>query len=137
MKRKLLLVLLILILAGGLTGYYLYNKPVASLQDEIPAATLSADQLCEAFISDEEKANKELLNKVVVVSGTVNDYFCDTTGTNIILSSCVDCYMVNCRLEDGLEAKVEPGQTVSLKGVVNGFNMFDVNINRCVLIEKP
>lgn len=135
--RKIVLILIVLLIAGGIVGYYMWNKRVPSLEDAQAKATVTADQLCEAFISDEEKANKDLLNQVVIVSGTVHDVFCDSTGTNIILSSCVDCYMVNCRMEPGRDPKVEPGQAIKLKGIVNGFNMFDVNINRCVTVSEP
>ena len=41
----------------GLIGYYLYNKPVDSLENVKPTATLSADSIFQLFEQNEMISN--------------------------------------------------------------------------------
>ena len=135
--RKLLIFLLMAVIAGIGIGYYFYSKPVPSLVDEPAVAVLTADELCSDYEEDETAANTSYLDKVVEVSGTVSTITQDTSGTVLMLGTESGFYSVSCKLEPGIDPLpgTKEGSQVRLKGMVNGLNLVDVNMNRCVPMQ--
>lgn len=135
--RKLIIFLIIAVLAGIGIGYYFYSKPVPSLADETPVAVLTADELCQEYQEDETAANTSYLDKVIELSGTVSSIMQDTSGTVLFLGTESGFYSVSCKLEPGMEPLpgTKEGSRVRLKGMVNGLNLVDVNMNRCVPMQ--
>jgi len=136
--RKLLIFLIVAVLAGIGIGYYFYSKPVPSLADEPSVAVLTADELCSDYAEDETAANTTYLDKVVEISGTVSTITQDTSGTVLLLGTESGFYSVSCKLEPGIEplSGTKEGSQVRLKGMVNGLNLVDVNMNRCVPMQS-
>jgi hypothetical protein len=69
--KKILITLIVLAIIGASYGYYMYNKPVESLENKEADVTIAADQLIADYESDEKTANEKYLGKVVVVSGKI------------------------------------------------------------------
>ncbi len=130
-------IVLVILLAGGV-GYYYYNKPNDSLEDAIPAFTMTADQLFSAFESDEAGANKKFLDKVVEVKGKVQGVNCEKpAGTSVTLETESGMFGVICKMDSTISEPVnyKTGDEVIIKGMCTGMLM-DVVLVRCVPSEK-
>lgn len=145
MKRILLILLLIVILAGGWYAYKLYTGKVPSLTEVKTDITINAVDLIDAFEKDSASANKMYLGKIIVVSGTVKAI--DGDGATLVLgdpgnSSSVRCSMDSAFIKAALT--LNPDSTVTVKGACTGFMPdetgfglgSDVVLNRCVLHKE-
>lgn len=120
--KKIFIILLALGLIGGGIGYYLYNKPVASLENKKADVEVTAAQLITDYEADETTANEKYLGKVVQVSGTVAEVAEADGKKKINLDTGNPMSMIICELEDGADAgSVQAGSTVSMKGLCSGY----------------
>ena len=71
MKKIIIPVLLVGLVAAGI-GYYMYNKPVESLEKKKADVSVTASQIIADYEADEKAANDKYLGKVVEVSGKVS-----------------------------------------------------------------
>jgi tRNA(Leu) C34 or U34 (ribose-2'-O)-methylase TrmL len=129
-----LVVLCLLIIAA--TAFYLYQKPRTSLTNIKPAFTLSARELYEAFKQDEQKANKQFLEKIILVSGTVDNVQVTDSTVSLLLTG-DEMGGVNCSVKKSRHDELQipsKGATVKVKGRCVGFLM-DVNLVDAI-IEK-
>jgi hypothetical protein len=138
MKKKRLFFLgaLVCILMIGATAFYWYQKPRTSLNNIKPDYTLTAKELYEAFQQDETKANKQFIEKIIQVTGTVDNVHVTDTTTSLVLSG-GDLGGINCSVrKSNLKEQTTPvkGENVKVKGRCIGFLM-DVNLIDAV-IEK-
>jgi hypothetical protein len=134
--KKVLLILLALIVIGGAAGWYMYQKPVSSLENEDPVKTLTATELFEEFGENEQEAMKTYQNKVVEVSGKVIEQMENTDGSKtLILDGGDPIFGVKCRLDPSVETESLPqkGEEVRLKGLLIGMNA-DVEMNQCIIL---
>src|SRR5688572_19371110 len=105
MKKILLFVVVIVILGGGY-AYYLYNKPVASINDIDAELTISAEDLFSQFENNETEANTRYLGKIIEVRGKVRDFSIGDSGDlNLVLASGNEMFGINCGLAKGQDAK--------------------------------
>lgn len=130
--------LLVLAVAGAATGYWLYNKPHADLSEQTAAHTLSATELFTQYETDEAAANAAYLNQLIELSGKVAEKKSTDNGGRVLLLEAEGAmFGVNCAFQPEASAAlsaVEPGQTVTLKGICTGMLM-DVSLSRCVLVR--
>lgn len=126
--------LLALISIAGLIFYYLYSKPVDSLENVKPTATLTADSIFLLFEQNEMKSNDVYLNKVISVSGKIQNVLADTSGVAITLQTSSGLFGVTCKMDEtNLDiSQYSEGQTVKIKGLCTGYLM-DVILIRCVM----
>jgi hypothetical protein len=68
-----LIVVTVLIIAGAIAAYTIWNKPRRDIKDEKGIAITSI-ALFDSFNNDEEKANALYLNKVLEVTGEVKQH---------------------------------------------------------------
>lgn len=130
--KKILILLLIIFLTGLGVAWYLYNKPVESISDVQPAQSLTADQLFSAYETDEARADSMNLNKVIEVSGIVQDVQSDTSGITVTLQTASGIFGIKCQMDRTENATdLGKGQEVRLKGICTGYLM-DVVLVRCV-----
>ena len=137
--KRILGIVVALALIGGAIGLYLYNKPVQSLANKKPAYSLPAGELLSAFQSDEAKANKEYLGKVIAVTGTIQEI---APGEDMQMQVILDAgdlmSRVSCVMEEPyeqfLKRGLKKGDTVQIKGECTGMAM-DVVLDRCVMVE--
>ncbi len=126
--------LLVLLTIAGCLGYYLYNKPMDSLEYAKPVAYLSADSIFQLFEQDEMKTNELYLDKVISVTGKIQSILSDTSGVSFNLQTSSGLFGVTCKMEStNLDvSQFSEGQLVQVKGLCSGYLM-DVVLIRCVV----
>lgn len=136
--RTISIISILLILAASvMLGLYLFQRTHADLR-EIPAdVSLRAEELHEAFSTDEALANERFINKVVEVEGFLleKEIPADTVAVLLIGAEGapfgVSCSMVPSAVPGVRE--LTTGQQVRVKGICTGMLM-DVNLVRGVLV---
>lgn len=132
MKTKIAIVLITLLLIAAAFGYYKFNQKVAGLENETPDYTISANDLFNEFETDEVSALEKYENKILLVTGIVEDIKETDSLTNIILSA--DNAMVggvNCAFPKHFNLP-NKGDEVSIKGRCLGYLM-TVILNNCTM----
>src|SRR5664279_1476682 len=114
MKKKTLkivgLLCLLVIIAGLLIGYRMYNKPHRSVATE-NAVALSAAQLAGEYEKDEMASNKKYLGNAVQVSGTVSEVTMNQQNKPIVLLAGSEMSGVQCTLQDSI-AGIKKGDSI-------------------------
>lgn len=132
-KKIVFFVVAILCLIAAGWGYYLYQKPRAGVEGVKADYTIAAENLYQAFVTDEAAATKKYVDKVLKVEGTVQQIDSLQGGINVILAA-NGTAGVNCSLAaNGQLPKV--GEPVVVKGRCAGFLM-DVSLVDAVLEKK-
>jgi hypothetical protein len=131
MKRSRLFFLLLVVCVVIVTAiaFYLYQKPRTSLTNIKADYTLSAKDLYTAFQQDEKKANQKFIEKVIEVSGNVENVEETDSTVNILLLG-DSLGGVNCSVKKDADNKIATpvkGKDVKVKGRCVGFLM-DVNL---------
>ena len=138
MLRKILAIVAVLLVIGAAVGYYMWNKPHRTAEDEKPVATLTADELFNQFNTDAAGSNAKYLDKVIQVSGVVNSVkTTETKETKIALQTPDEMGIaeISVILKAGEKADdIKDGTTVALKGICSGFNT-DVELRQAVIIK--
>lgn len=120
---------------GGIFGLYQFNKKVPSLSTITPDFVLTADELFDAFDSDETSALQKYEGKVITVTGTVmSSRATDTTTTLILDANNAMAGGVNCSFASS-SLNVEEGQIIAVKGRCQGFLM-NVVLNNCIIADE-
>lgn len=117
----------LIVLTGAI---YWYQKPREDVTEIKPAYSVSAKELYDAFQQDEEKANKQFLEKIIQVKGIVNNVQETDSTINILLSTGNDLGGINCTIfkkSGGVVKPPEKGAITKVKGKCIGFLM-DVNL---------
>ncbi|MBL0343140.1 MAG: hypothetical protein IPP71_21090 [Bacteroidetes bacterium] len=129
--------IVIALLAGGY-AWYLYNKPVAKLDNADAEYSLNADELFRQFENDEAAANKKYLGKIIEVNGKVRDLSIGDNGElNLIMASESDMFGINCGIGNSSEMQYKNykvGDSILVKGECTGISM-DVVLTRCVIVN--
>lgn len=121
MIKKILPVLLGLVLAGAAVGYYLYNKPVASLERKKADVTATSVDMLNDYVNDEAAANTKYLGKVVEVTGPVSLVTDEGGKVKVYLDAGNPMSAVICELADGKMPALKTGETATLKGLCSGY----------------
>lgn len=134
MKKYLKLVLLLIVI-GGVFGYYTYNKPHQNMTKATAQVQLTATQLFADFETDEKTANKKYLDKIMKISGQIKEISTDNEGTTTLtLESGNDMFGVICQMDNLTKhnrTNFKEGEKIDLKGICTGLLM-DVVLVRCV-----
>lgn len=140
MLKRILQFGLIALVIGGAVGYYLWNKPHASIGKA--DITTTATEISADFDKDENEAMKKYVGQdgktiVVQVSGKISDVKNDTSGITIALDTGDPINGVSCVLDRFTQqprTDYKVGEEVKLKGLCTG-KLSDVIIDRCVPAE--
>ena len=123
MRKKgntILFILIALALFAIVIGYLVWNKSHFDVRDA-DAVKTDAIALYNSFMSDSAKANSAFLNKVVQVSGLVQDVSVNQQQQQIILlKTAVPGASVNCTMEQKSN-KIKQGDKVVIKGICSGY----------------
>ena len=120
--KKILIPLAVLALVGAGIGFYMYNKPVESLEHKKADVTVSSDQLLSEYESDEKAANDKYLGKIVEVSGRVASIANEEGKVKVSLETSNPISSVICELEDKMNAgDLKVGDDVKMKGLCSGY----------------
>jgi hypothetical protein len=143
--KKILLLVVILAVAGGGIGYYLWNKPVASVAKQKSVESLTAQELLNAFQSDATAANTAYLGKIITVSGEIKELIPgEEKRMQIVLKTDAALSTVSCLLEEDrdsfLKRGLKRGDQVMLKGKCTGamddMLGLQVIVDPVVVVEK-
>ncbi len=132
MIKKIFIAVLVLILIGVGTGFYLWNKPHKKVENAksiaITAATLAKD-----YSTNEKDADTKYLNKAIDVSGTISEVDKNQDGgVMIVLQTDDPAAGVQCALRDKGANPVK-GQTIEIKGFCSGNGITGVSLTDCVI----
>lgn len=118
--RNILFIFIAFALFAFVIGFLLWNKPHVNVKDA-DAVTTDAIALYNSFMSDSAKANSTFLNKVLQVSGVVQEVSVNQQQQQIILlQTSVPGASVNCTMEQNRN-KIKPGDRVVIKGICSGY----------------
>ena len=138
--KKLGRLVLIFGLIGAAIVVYMYNKPHQNYEKMKPDISLTSIVLVEDFNHDEQAANSNYLNKIILVTGKVEDLSLSETGEfSIALDDPmfgVTCHF-NSNISDkqkGIIRKIKVGDMISIKGRCDGL-LTDVRLSQCFVME--
>ena len=138
MKRisKIIIVACIVVILAALFGLYRYNQPIAKTGHRPVDHETTSIALFTEFEADEMSSNEKYLDKVIKVSGTINEIQKEDDGSmSIILDGGGMLFGVSCRFEKEQTSTVEnleTGNEITIKGICTGM-LSDVVLIRCVL----
>lgn len=131
--------MLLILFGAGVYFYKEYNRKPANISNVEPDASVSASALVEIYESDEAKANHQFLGKTLQVTGAIAEINNQQdTLVNVLIGESNSMHKVSCLLDNRYTALVRNyrvGQQIIIRGVCTGYLM-DVEMNRCVMIEK-
>jgi hypothetical protein len=141
-KKTIVATVLILALAAGGIGYYMYNKPHKNVQSA-NAVKVAGPDLYAAFVKDSAAANKTYTDKVLEISGEVVKSELDQQQNVFVhLKAGDDGSIINCSMEEKT-APFKIGDKIALKGICDGYNPGDTDmglpgdvvVNRCYTVK--
>lgn len=139
MLKKIIIVLLIISLPMSVYLYTEYYRKPADLSAIQPVAILRATELIDEYEKDEVTANHRYLGKIIQVQGTIAEILKQQdTLANVMIGDTGSIRKVSCLLNKqhiNLINHYKAGEQIIIKGLCSGFLM-DVELNRCVIIEK-
>ncbi len=135
------LVIIIILLAGAMTyGIYLWNKPAKSADTEEVFATKDAATIYQEFYNNPEESAKKYLNKNLQISGVVESFSQDSTGSKCMLATgSVDMGVVSVTFLENTST-LQVGQNIVIKGLCAGYLADDLlggnlQLNQAVLVQ--
>lgn len=139
--RKKTLWLFIAILAIGLIAatsawLFVFKKSDVSVASWAVEVEISVSELVSRFESNEEMANNDFLDKVILVVGKVESVYADSLGASIYLKDPDEMAGVLCNFSSGVVDinAISKGETLKVKGLCSGYLM-DVVLNKCSVVE--
>jgi hypothetical protein len=143
MNKKLKYILyfiLFLVIIGGTIGTCQYFKPHRNIASATADFSLVSIELYKEFAANEATANTKYLNKIIEVSGIVDNSTLNERGDLSITlkypgmtSGSVLCSIPSTNLKKARNPV--NGQKVKIKGTCSGLSIDDVVLDRCVLVE--
>lgn len=136
--KKIIAAIIIMILAGAGYGWFLYNKKPADTRQQAALAEISAIELVKAYQKDEAAANRQYVDRLIIVSGKVSGTQVDAEGhATVFIDTGDPLAAVTCSFyNDEVEAvkKIAAGSPVRIKGMCTGM-LTDVVLNKCSLVK--
>lgn len=132
--RLFLFLLLGLVLAGGIIGYSLWNKPHARVEQS-EAMERSPEALAAAFAEDEDLANQTYLGQAVRLESEILDLLVDEKGKTVLILE-IPGYdrSLSATLRDE-PPPLEIGGRVQITGFCSGVTMFDILLSESIINE--
>lgn len=127
--KKLVVLVLVLLAAGGGIAYYIYHKPHDTVEQH-KGTRIDAHSLTEAFSANEEQATRFYLNKVLIVKGRPAEITKNDDGYPVVFFSEDGLYGVQATLRD-TQLLIGPDSIITLRGFCNGYTTV-VLLSDCV-----
>lgn len=136
-KQIILIIAVLAVLGGGYYAYSEYNRGHKDLATAKADVALSDVNLIKAFVDDEAAANKQYLDKVIKVEGTVKTVEKNPEGFfTIYLGAAGGENSVACEMakeHNAQAANLKVGDKAAFQGKCAGFNILDVSLTECAL----
>ena len=130
MMKRVMVISVLLVGVVAIYAYLQYNKPHRDIAGEEAFMAIQASVLFDNYVQDEAAANKNYLDKVLIVNGTVRDNEISENGSVVTLATHDDFFGIKCDFDTPVD--LTSGQQVSIKGHCTGF-AFDVTLIKCTL----
>lgn len=125
--KKIGLVILALVLAAAVAGYFLWNKPHTDVSSS-EGIKVDAAALYQAFMTDSSAANTIYVDKVVEVTGTVKKISLNQQEqTVVVLQTSTGDAAINCTVEQK-NAGIKETDKIKLKGICTGLGEGDTDL---------
>lgn len=137
MKKKIIIgVALFLAVVIGYTLYQQFLSTGPTMAKRDTEVKTNAQELFEAFESDESAANKQYLNKVLEIQGQVLSMKSSDTGKYYLELETMGFGVVKCTMEESFDpnGKDWSGEIIKVKGECLGY-LLDVQIGEAIIIE--
>lgn len=134
-KLKYLPAILVVVLIGAFIIWrYAFRESGMNVSSEKPDYALTSSGLLQSFETDENAANALYLDKILLVSGTVESVSSDSLGISVYLKEGDAVAGVICSFEkESIDTVlIRKGIQVNVKGICSGYLM-DVVLNKCSL----
>lgn len=132
MLKKIMIAVVLLILIGVGTGFYMWNKPHKKVEDT-KGISITAAALSKEYNADEKASDAKYLNKAIEVTGTVGEIDKNQDGgTMAILQTEDPAAGIQCTMRDK-SVVITKGQVVTIKGFCSGNGITGVSLTDCVL----
>ena len=132
MLKKLLIIVLILVLAGGAIGAYMWFKPHPKVENA-KGIIVTAPALAKEYSTDEKTADGKYLNKAIEVSGTVGEVDKNQDGGIMAILQTEDPTTgIQCTMREK-NISVDKGQAITIKGFCSGNGITGVSLTDCVI----
>lgn len=144
MKRIVILVVLIIVVAGGIYFWREYNRKNPDLKEAKADISVNAQSLISEFAANKDAADKKYTGKTIEVKGTIKNIDAETNPAVFVLGDEAEMSTVQCSM-DSTHAKdygsLAKGTAVTMRGIVTGANIddllgTDVKLNRCVIVTN-
>ncbi len=136
-KRKVTIIsagIVIIVLAVFITWKWVFREADTSVSAQKADISLDAAKLVQDFEMNEDSANTKYLNKVVSISGTVDNLKETENNITVYLKDPGDISGVVCSFDKTTldTSSVKPGDRVKIKGICSGY-LLDVVLNKCAI----
>ena len=136
--KYLLYFLLFVVVLAGIAYYSFLSVPKVSAKQNPVDITMPADQLFQAYSTNQERGDKLYIGKTFEIEGVITEITEDEQGAPVVLFGTDDAFGgVLCTFEMGEKGKIsqlKPGNKAKVKGICTGMLM-EVVLNRCTLLE--
>jgi hypothetical protein len=135
MKRALVTLPLLILLCIAVWGVYEYKKPHTDAGNKTTDVQIDAVTLYNDFAKNETSANTKYLDKIIEVTGKVDDV--QNTNGALVITLNADQMMggISCKMFDSTNNSLKKGDKIIIKGKCAGL-LSDVNLVDCVLIKN-
>lgn len=138
MSRNVVYIGLAVVLAGVIAALYFYNLGQDELIRVKPEYEITAGELYYEFSENEETANEKYINKVIQVTGILEDKELTSEGNpNLVLKTSDASGSVICSFSDSDKQELDAlkeGDEITIRGIC-AMKQMDVVLNNCVLIK--
>lgn len=133
MKKSALIILGLILIGGGLYGFYLFTKKTPSLENVSPDFSLTAEDLYTHFSDNEKTALEKYEGKVLQIEGVILTISQTDSISNIVFNADDALFgAVNCSFKN-LNYNLKKNDSVIVKGRCQGF-LNSVIMNNCVIL---
>lgn len=139
MKRGLIILGIVMVMAIIVVGLYQYNKPHRDIVSSTADYELSADELYNEFEGDVETASGKYADKVITFSGIISNVQQNQAGgISILLKG--QKGSVNCEIDPAISLNVESllkNTSVKIKGLCVGYDdlLQELQFKKCNIIQ--
>jgi hypothetical protein len=135
MKRALVTLPLLILLCIAVWAVYEYKKPHTDAGNKTTDVQTDAVSLYNDFAKNERTANTKYLDKIIEVSGTVDEIQKTNGALVVILDANQMMGGISCKMFDSTNTSLKKGDKIIIKGKCAGL-LSDVNLVDCVLIKN-
>ncbi|WP_299556211.1 hypothetical protein [Seonamhaeicola sp.] len=127
MRKRLIILLLLIIIAGVITYNYIYQAH-RNIEREKAEFTVTSVALSNEFLIAPADSEKQYLNKVIEVSGSISV----VNDQNIVLDE-----KIFCQLQKPVNASISKGNSIKIKGRCIGYDdlLEEIKLDQCIIIN--